>query len=400
MSVSQPYNSWVEVDVSVLAANIRALRSALSPQSQVIFVVKSNAYGHNLQATAREAAAAGIRWFGVAHLHEALAIRAIIPHVNILVMGAVDPQQASLLARENITPMIMGAEHGEAIAAVARQAGVKVEGHLKVDTGMGRLGVLWQDAVATYRFLSQQDGLSLTGLCSHFAAVEPRQPERAETQVERFLEAADAIEAMHEGPLMKHISSSRAISYHKEWDFDAVRPGICLYGYGASDPAMRFQTRPVLQWKCRVMQVKDVPADFPVGYYGTYKTEAPTRMAILSAGYADGYHRALSNRGHVLIRGRRCRVIGRVSMNWITVDVGQVGDVAAGDEAVLIGQQGSESVWAGELARICRTIPYEILVGIHSQAPRSLHAHNVESELDYINWGQLLPEPTDTPRAT
>lgn len=390
MAGSADYHTWVEIDVAVLAANIRALRSALSRETQVIFVVKSNAYGHALQATAREATAAGIRWFGVAHLHEALAIRSAVPHVDLLVMGAVDPHQAPLLARERITPMIMDAAHGEAIAAVARQAGVCVEGHLKVDTGMGRLGVLWQDSVAAYRFLSQQEGLLLSGVCSHFAAVEPRQPERAETQVARFVEAAHAMESLHGGPLCKHISSSRAISYHKEWDFDAVRPGICLYGYGASDPAMRFQTRPVLQWKCRVMQVKAVPAGFPVGYYGTHTTESPTRIAILSAGYADGYPRALSNRGHVLIRGHRRRVIGRVSMNWITVDVGREGEVVPGDEAVLIGQQGGESVWAGELARMCRTIPYEILVGIHSQAPRSLHAREVESELDYLNWGQLV----------
>lgn len=383
------YNSWVEMDVSVLAGNIRSLRAAVSRGTDVIFVVKSNAYGHGIAATVREAAAAGIRWFGVAHLHEALEVRRILPHVDILVMGVVSPNHAELLAREQITPMIVSAAHGKALAAVAHSAGLCIGGHLKVDTGMGRLGVGWKDAVTEFCVLRECSGLRLTGLCSHFATVEPKQPERAETQAERFLNVAAQIESLNGARLCKHISSSRAILYHREWDLDAVRPGICLYGYGSSDESMRFHTQPVLQWKCRVMQVKSIPAGTSVGYYGTFTTPTPTRMAVLSAGYADGYHRALSNRGHVLIRGRRCKVIGRVSMNWITVDVGLESDAQAGDEAVLIGQQGQESVWAGELARLCRTIPYEILVGINPFAPRSLHARQVESEIEHLSWGHV-----------
>lgn len=363
-------SSWVEIDKSVLGANIAALRKAVRPSTEIIFVVKANAYGHGLAAMARESVRAGVRWLAVAHLHEAQEVRLAVPDARILVMGVVEPGDAALLGAERITPIVVGAGHGRALAAEARAAGVTLDVHLKVDTGMGRLGAPWQEAAETFRVLRDEPGLRVTGLCSHFAAVEQKQPQRAEEQAERFLALAREAEALNGQPLFKHISSSRAILYHPEWDLDAIRPGICLYGYGTDVSNVRFHTRPFLQWKSSVMQVKSVPAGYSVGYYGTHVTSRATRIAVLSVGYADGYHRALSNRGHVLIRGRRCPVIGRVSMNWVTVDVGAVDEVEAGDEAVLVGEQGGVSVWAGELAKICRTIPYEILVGIDRVAER------------------------------
>ncbi len=362
--------SWVSVDGAVLAANIAALRAALQPRTEIMFVIKADAYGHGLLPTAQLAVAAGVRWFGVAHLREALQVRAVLPSVNLLVMGVVEPADAAVVARENLACMVVDVAHGRALAAAARAAGVTVRAHLKVDTGMGRLGVQWPAAVASFAALQGMPELVWEGICSHFATVEPEQPSSAATQAERFLTIAAAAEERLGRPLRKHISSSRAIVYHPEWDLEMVRPGIALYGYGAAEAGLRFQTAPALQWQCQVMQVKSVPAGTAVGYYGTHVTPAPTRLAILSAGYADGYHRALSNRGHVLIRGRRCRVVGRVSMNWISVDVGPEGPAEPGDTAVLIGQQGSVSVWAGELARLCRTIPYEMLVGIDRQAER------------------------------
>jgi len=363
-------SSWVEIDYSVLRENIHSLRKGVPDQVEIIFVVKADAYGHGLAETAKEAAATGVRWFGVAHLHEALTIRRALTDVDILLMGVAPPEDAVILAAERITPMIVSIEHGNGLAAVAHAAGMHVQGHLKIDTGMGRLGAMWNEAIETFQALRSLPGLTISGVCSHFATVEPDRPERAIEQAARFKAAADAMEHLNGARLFKHLSSSRAILYHPEWDFDAIRPGICLYGYGASDPRMRFRTRPFLHWKCVLMQVKDVPADTPIGYYGTHVTQRPTRLGILSAGYTDGYPRALSNRGHVLIGGRRCPVIGRVSMNWISVDLGMDHPAKAGDEAVLVGEQNGLSVWAGELAKICRTIPYEMLVGIDHQAAR------------------------------
>jgi alanine racemase len=161
------------------------------------------------------------------------------------------------------------------------------------------------------------------------------------------------------------VSSSRAFLYVNEWDFDGIRPGIALYGYGAGSTHVRIHTHPILQWKSYVIQVKPVPANTPIGYYGSYVTSAPTNIATLCVGYADGYNRLLSNKGHVLIRAQRRPIVGRISMNWVTVDVGSDTDVVEGDEVVLIGTQGSESIWADELAVLCGTIPYEILTDVN-----------------------------------
>jgi alanine racemase len=209
--------------------------------------------------------------------------------------------------------------------------------------------------------------LEVTGLCSHFAAVEPKANDTAQAQFKRFEAASRQLPR----DVFRHISSSRAMLFHKEWDLDGVRPGIVLYGYGSSESGMRVRSQPVLQWKTSVVQVKAVPAGSKVGYYGTHTTQAPTRLATLAVGYADGYLRTLSNRGQVLIRGRRRKVVGRVSMNWLTVDVGDDQAVREGDEAVLLGEQGGEAIWADELARQCRTIAYEILTGINAAIERT-----------------------------
>jgi alanine racemase len=356
--------SWVEVNLGQLKRNVRGLHTSIP--SPMIFVVKADAYGHGLVPVARAAAEEGVRWFAVAYLAEALELRAARPDGDILVLGCVFPECVGQLLAHRITPIVTDLEHGLELAAAARALGKTLSVHLKVDTGMGRFGIQWNEVEEAVQALDAAGGLALTGVCSHFAKVEPDGPVDARLQAEKFGAARSVLPA----GTFTHLSSSRAALYFPEWDFDAIRQGIVLYGYGATDPGGRFQTRPILQWKTRVAQVKAVPADFPVGYYGTYRTEYPTQIATLAVGYADGYNRALSNKGDVLIGGRRCAVVGRVSMNWITVDVGPDARVKRGDEAVLIGEQGEESIWADELSRICRTIPYEILTSINASLER------------------------------
>lgn len=359
-------HSWVEIDLTRLKHNVGALRSAVRPETAVMLVVKADAYNHGLVPVVRAAAEEGIKWFAVAFLDEALKIRAVLPDAGIVVLGPVFPEHTAELIEKRICTVVTSLEHGLALAETARSMNRILPVHLKVDTGMGRLGIQWNEVGAVVKALNEAGGLELAGVCSHFARVEPDQPDYASAQAHRFNEALRYLPAT----AFRHLSSSRAALYFPEWDFDAIRQGIALYGYGAADPDGRFQTRPVLQWKTRVVQVKKVPADFAVGYSGTYRTEYPTQIATLAVGYADGYNRALSNRADVLIGGRRCAVVGRVSMNWITVDSGPDSGVKVGDEAVLIGEQGEESVWADELSRICRTIPYEILTGINATLER------------------------------
>ncbi|MBU0678343.1 MAG: alanine racemase [Verrucomicrobia bacterium] len=358
--------AWVEVHLDTLADNIRAVRAVLPSCSDLIFVVKASAYGHGLLPIAEAAANVGVKWFGVAYLDEAVALRKILPEAKILVMGAVDARNAELMIRHRLTPVIVSAEHGALLAEAAGKCVGTLEAHLKVDSGMGRLGVSWQDAEAVLKDFQTDASLNIRGLMTHFATVEPSRPELASKQVERMLN----IPVFKAGSLFRHASSSRAFLFHPEWDFDAVRAGISLYGYGADEDGLRFKTHPILEWKTRVMQVKQVPADFPVGYYSSWRSPAPTEIATIAVGYADGFKRLLSNRGHVLINGRRCGVVGRVSMNWVTVDVGADSGVKAGDEVVLIGRQGHESIWADEVAGLCSTIAYEVLTSINPAAER------------------------------
>ena len=358
--------SWVEIDRSRLKQNVRSMLASIPPDTAVMLVVKANAYGHGLVPVAEAAAQEGINWFAVAFLDEALDLRAALPDVNILVLGLVLPEHVSVLLEKRIFPVVTSLDHGLALAQAARDCGKTLPVHLKVDTGMGRLGVQWDEVASTVQVLNAAGGLEWAGACSHFARVDPDQPDHASAQAKKFHEALMYLPET----VFKHLSSSRAALYFPEWDLSGVRQGIVLYGYGSNDPEGRFQTRPILQWKARVVQVKAVPADFAVGYYGTYRTEYPTQIATIAVGYADGYNRALSNRGDVLIGGRRCAVVGRVSMNWITADIGPDATVAVGDEVVLIGEQGEEAIWADELSKICRTIPYEILTSIDAALVR------------------------------
>jgi alanine racemase len=363
-------SSCVDIHLDVFARNLGLLRDALGPATSLVLVVKADAYGHGLTPIARQAAAAGVTWFAVAYLHEALAVRAISPKAHIVILGAVEPADVPELVEQDILPIVVSEEHGRALAGAAQQAGVVLKAHVKVDTGMGRFGLAWEDAVATTERLARLPGLSITGMCTHFASVEPRKPALGPEQMERFRGITQDVQRRLREPLFRHASSSRAFQYCEDWDLDAVRPGIVAYGYGARERGMRVHTRPVLQWRTAVMQVKRVPAGFPVGYYSTHVTPAPTVLATIAGGYADGYHRALSNRGFALVRGRRRAVVGRVSMNWITLDCGPDREVEVGDEVVLLGEQGQESVWADDLARLGRTIAYEVLTSIHAGLPR------------------------------
>jgi alanine racemase len=362
--------SSVQIHAGTLRENIRAVRSALSPGTDLMFVVKANAYGHGAALVTRCAAEERVRWFSVAHTREALEIREAAGDARLLVMGAPFAEEVPVLLDQGITTTVVSLCHARTLAveAVRRQARLPV--HIKIDTGMGRLGLHWPEAAAEAADILRIEGLDVQGICTHFARVEPGEEDPAKVQMNRFVEVADAVDRAAGHRLYRHVSNSRAVTLRPEWDNNGVRPGILLYGYGASNEAGRIRTRPVLQWTSRVVQVRRVPRDFGVGYFSTYRTPAPTTLAVIGVGYSDGYLRTLSNRSHVLIRGRRCRLVGRVSMNWLTVDTGPYGDAAEGDEVTLIGRQGNQEIWADELAVLCRTIPYEILTNIGSATPR------------------------------
>lgn len=354
----------VEIDLAQLRRNVRAVRAALGEKSELILVVKSEAYGHGMLPVALAAAEEGVGWFAVAHLSSALRLRARLNDVRILLLGVLDADDVAEAVSARILPLIVSRKHGLALGAAARDGGVVLPCHIKVDTGMGRLGFEWGSAAAEIAAVRDAGGIEIRGLCTHFAAASGPGGVGAAEQTQRLGRVLrDALERGLPFPFV-HTSNSAGFQRDEAWDRDGVRLGILMYGYGQDSSSARARTAPFLQWKADVVMVKDVGADFPVSYDSTYRTATPTRLATVNVGYGDGYPRLLSNRGQVLIRGRRCPVAGRITMNLTVVDVGRDSGVEVGDEVVLLGRQQDESIWADEIADLCGTIPYEILTGI------------------------------------
>lgn len=364
-------HSWVEVNLGVLAENLQLLQQRLGGHAVLMPVLKANAYGHGALEVGRRARQSGINWFVTAHLQEALGLKPAVDGAKIVVMGVVGPKDVKTLYAQDIVPIITSEEHAVALNAEAGAHGLRLPVHVKLDTGMGRLGFTWLEVDEALPRVCALQNLDIQGVCSHFAAVDPDDPSRAGGQLERFAYGRALLEQHLGRRLFAHMSASRAFLHLPEGLFDAVRIGILLYGYGAGPFQNELPIRPVLQWKTRVIQVKSVPAGFPVGYYGSWISAQPTDIATIALGYDDGYLRLLSNKGHVLIRGARRPVVGRVSMNWITVDCGLNSGVRVGDEVVLLGRQGTEDIWADELAGLCGTIAYEILTCIHPHLERN-----------------------------
>jgi len=278
------------------------------------------------------------------------------------------------LLEHDLTPVI---SHPDQLDWIKRKSGIpsrRVRIHIKIDTGMGRLGLSENQIVPLIERARAIPGLELIGLMSHFAGDDPADGRSADDQMARFEKARKLIETMEIRIPLLHMANSAAILTGERAWYDMVRPGIFLYGYPpGSQSGAALQAQTVMTFKTRVLHLKRVPAGTPISYGGTYTTRRESVVAVLPVGYADGYSRAWSNRGQVLIGGRRAPVIGRVCMDMTMVDVTEIPEVRIGDEAVLIGSQGSETLSADELARQMGTIPYEILCAVSHRVPRLYH---------------------------
>ncbi len=359
-------NTWIELDTTALQHNLLAARRALHIGTELYFVVKADAYGHGMAPVAHCATQAGISHFAVAHVEEGIALRTLAPQATILVLCAPPPDTVPELYMHNLIPLIAGPAHGTAIAdAVQRlSAPEPLACDIKIDTGMSRLGYDWTRAPEEITPLARTKGLRLRGIASHMASSGGDNPRQAALQSRRFVSVVAACRRRGLTFAVRHISASGGFCENPQWDMDAVRLGMILYGYIPGRFRDRIKVRPVLQWKTRILQVKALPRGRTIGYGHTHNVRRRERIATLAAGYADGYSRKLSNRGFVLIHGCRCPVVGRVSMNLTTVSLPAGCHAQAGDTALLIGQQERESVWADKLAELCGTIPYEILTSI------------------------------------
>ncbi len=360
--------TWAEIDLDAIAHNVRAFKRHVGDSVAVIAVVKANAYGHGAVPVAQVALEAGATHLAVHRASEGIQLRRAGITAPILVMGHTPPAGTASIVRYDLTPSPISRECARAIAAEAGRVGRVVPVHVKVDTGLGRYGLLPDEVEDFVRYLGSLSNVRIEGLYTHLATAEAEDRVYAGVQVEAFGRVLAMLEGAGVRVPLRHVANSAAMLRLPEAHFDAVRSGIAMYGLTPSDQwAPPFDLRPALTLKSRVSRVRELPAGSGISYGCTFVTPRPMRVALVSAGYGDGYHRALSNTGSVLIHGRRAPILGLVCMDQFVVDVDAVPDVRTDDEVVLIGSQGSARIPAEEVARLAGTINYEVTTSL---APR------------------------------
>ncbi len=371
--------TWIEIDRSAVASNLGSFRRLLSPGVALQAVVKANGYGHGIETITRLAAVEGVASFGVHSVEEAVRVASLDLGIPILILGYVPTTDAASAVAAGAEVTVYNAETLEALSASATEVGKTVGCHLKVETGVGRQGIVAADLPSFLDHLCSLPGLRIAGVSTHFANIEDTTDHSfARLQLERFRELSEIV-IDREPKAVRHCACSAAILTMPETRFDMVRVGIGLYGLWPSKETLLscrlkgtepVDLRAVLAWKTRIAQLKELPSDSFVGYGCTYRTSRPTRIAVLPIGYSDGYDRRLSGTGSVLIGGRCAPILGRVCMNIAMADVTDIQGCRLEDEVVLIGRQGKEVIGAETLASLCNTIPYEILARIAPQIPR------------------------------
>jgi alanine racemase len=378
--------TWAQIDLSAYAHNIRELRRITQPGARLMAVVKANGYGHGAIEVARTALQNGAECLGVARINEAVQLREAGLGAPILIFGFSSPDSARTLIDYELTQTVYSPKTAQALSERAARTGKKIKIHIKVDSGMGRLGLLLDElaggisdntpdtkTVSEVEAISRQTNLEVEGIFTHFATADSADKSYANSQLQRFRDFLNQLRQAGLRPPVKHAANSGALIDMPDSHLDMVRPGIATYGLYPSDDVNKgnVDLRPVMTLKSRIIHLKKVPAGFLISYGITYQTEKPTTIATVPVGYADGFNRLLSSRGHMLVHGQRVPIVGRVCMDLTMLDVGALKDVKIEDEVVVFGQQGDQSVTIDELASTLNTINYEIVTSITGRVPRT-----------------------------
>ena len=376
---------WAEVDLRSISYNIRQIKKILAPDVRLMAVVKANAYGHGILEVAGHVLSEGANELGVARISEAIQIREAGIDVPILIFGYTPPEKASSLINYHLTQTLWSYQAARSLSNVAESGSQKIKAHLKVDTGMGRLGVLPDDgalpdkkidfrgnAIKEAVAIKNLPGIALEGIYTHFATADAKDKSSANRQFELFCGFLEQLKEQGVEFKIRHAANSAAIIDMPETHLDMVRAGISIYGYYPSDSVdmNKLKILPVMTLKSRIIHLKSVSAGFAVSYGSTEKTARPTVIATVSIGYADGYSRQMSSKGKMLVRGRLAPVIGRVCMDLTMLDVGEIPNVAVGDEVVVFGPHDNLPVGADNIANHINTISYDVLAGISGRVYR------------------------------
>ena len=371
--------TWIEISESALVHNIHQLRRLLSPGARFCAVVKGNAYGHGLKQVVDIATRHGVDAFAVDHIDDALLIHQWTPHALILVLGYTMQDRFIDAITKEIHLTVYDKETIEILEQKAKMVSKKALIHLKIETGTHRQGVLLEHLKDVLDVIRVREHIDLVGMSTHFANVEEADDASyANSQFERFLQAKQQIVAQGFQPLYIHTACSAALILYPDTHQTLVRPGIGLYGLWSSKKTQQFirkqhidfDLRPVMTWKTRIAQIKSVTRGAPIGYNLTEIVKQNSHIAILPVGYWDGYDRKLSSKGEVLIGGHRCRVLGRICMNMMMVDVSAIPQLQIEQEVVLLGRQGRHEITAEDLAEKIDTINYEVVTRLQPKLPR------------------------------
>ena len=357
------------IDLNALSHNYTEVTRRIGDR-RVLAVVKARAYGHGAVMVSRRLVKLGCHMLGVALLEEGRQLRDANITTPILIMGPVFPEQAEAVIRSGLTPVVSTLAVARALSGVAAAAGKTVPVHIKVDTGMGRMGLAPEEAAGFISTISGLPGIAVEGLMTHFADADLRDKQFASRQMDRFEWLIRTLEAHRIAVPLRHAANSAAVLEYDRALLNMVRPGLMLYGYDPLERRSGADLRPVLSFVTRIAFLKKVPAGVPISYGRTFVTKRESLIATVPVGYADGFSRGLSNCGEAIVRGRRVAVAGRVCMDMTMLDVTGVPGIAEGDEAVLIGARGGERITADDIAAKTGTIAYEVLCGISGRVPR------------------------------
>jgi alanine racemase len=364
-------SACARVDLGAFHHNLRAVRSYVGNSVRIMAVIKADGYGHGMARLAQSAVAFGVTDFGVARLHEGVELRQSQPTAGILVFEVpqVDTIEAALRHQLDLTTV--SKETTDAIEAAARRTGIRARLHVKVDTGMGRLGLPPSMAIDVIKNVARSQWLELAGVYSHFATSEDPDQSYAREQLSRFQDLLAMVSKEGIGIPLRHMANSGAIISLPEAHFDLVRPGIMLYGYppGKGMPE-RFPVTPVLSLVSKIAFIKEVPPGTSISYGRHYTTSSRTKIATIPMGYADGYSRLLRGKASALVNGIRYPIVGTICMDQLMIDLGVDSSAHEGDEVVLIGKSGKEAITAWDIARAIGTIPYETTCGIARRVSR------------------------------
>jgi len=384
---------WVEINTQQLERNLRFLTTLSGPDVDLLAIVKANAYGHSLQLCGPAAVRAGAQWLGVTSVEEGIAARRLCPDARILVISGPFPGQGRDVLQNKLTPIVWDSWQFDELEAAARAADVRsVSVHLEIDTGMSRQGADPQSLSSLLARFHRDSPLRLEGVMTHLFAADEADEMVTDDQLERLEQAMRMISSTGIHPGILNVGNTAALlagQGHKISLLAAryamktlMRPGLALYGvvpeydpgFSSAEPISlgeaRHVLRPVLEWKSQVVSVRSISPGAVVGYNGTFVATEPMRLALIAVGYADGLDRQLGNHFNLLVRGQRAPLVGRISMDQSVIDVTEIPGVAAGDEVVILGCQGTESLTAYDHAKTAGTIPWEVFTRIGERVPR------------------------------